>query len=85
MEAGLGAGCLSRISLVEAIARGSLVPLSAPARDFSRELYIILHRRKFRSALLRQWMALCLGAWRADSGPGQGGVPIAGPAGEEGR
>ena len=85
VEAGLGAGCLSRISLVEATARGSLVPLAAPTRDFSRELYIILHRRKFRSALLRQWMALCLGAWRADSGPGQGRAPVAGPEGEERR
>jgi DNA-binding transcriptional LysR family regulator len=66
VEAGLGVGCLSRISLVEAIARGSLVPLDVPGRDFSRELYIILHRKKFHSALLRQWLALCLGEWRAE-------------------
>jgi len=59
VEAGLGVGCLSRISLVEAFARGSLVPLAVPGRDFRRELYIVLHRRKFHNAALRQWLELC--------------------------
>jgi len=63
VEAGLGVGCLSRISLVEAFKRGSLVPLSVPGRDFRRELYIISHRRKFHSAALRQWLRLCLEDW----------------------
>ena len=59
VEAGLGVGCLSRISLKEAFERRTLVPLPVPARDFRRELYIIKHRKKFHSAGLRQWLQLC--------------------------
>ncbi len=59
VEAGLGVGCLSRISLVEAFARGSLVPLRVPHRDFTRRLHIVLHRQKFHTAVLREWLALC--------------------------
>jgi len=62
VEAGLGVGCLSRISLIEAFERGSLVPLAVPGRDFRRELYIIKHRKKFHSAGLRQWLQLCQGS-----------------------
>ncbi len=60
VEAGLGVGCLSKISLVEAFARGSLVPLEVPGRDFSRQFNIISHRKKFHSAVLKQWIKLCL-------------------------
>ena len=60
VEAGLGVGCLSKISLVEAFARGSLVPLEVPGRDFSRQFNIISHRKKFHSAGLKQWIKLCL-------------------------
>lgn len=59
VEAGLGVGCLSRISLVEAFARGSLVPLQVPGRDFSRQLNIVLHRHKYHTAGLRHWLQLC--------------------------
>jgi DNA-binding transcriptional LysR family regulator len=59
VEAGLGVGCLSRISLVEAFRRGSLVPLHVPGRDFSRELFLISHRRKFHGLALQRWLQLC--------------------------
>jgi DNA-binding transcriptional LysR family regulator len=59
VEAGLGVGCLSRISLSEAFRRGSLVPLNVPGRDFRRELYLITHRKKFHSVALRRWLELC--------------------------
>ena len=59
VEAGLGVGCLSRISLVEAFARGSLVPLRVPGRDFTRQLYVVLHRHKYHTAGLRRWLELC--------------------------
>lgn len=59
VEAGLGVGCLSRISLVDAFRRGSLVPLQVPDRDFSRELYLVTHRRKFHGTALRRWLDLC--------------------------
>lgn len=59
VEAGLGVGCLSRISLVDAFRRGSLVPLDIPGRDFSRELFLITHRRKFHGLALQRWLELC--------------------------
>jgi DNA-binding transcriptional LysR family regulator len=59
VEAGMGFGCLSRISLVDAFRRGSLVPLNVPERDFSRELYLITHRKKYHGAALQQWLDLC--------------------------
>ena len=63
VEAGLGVGCLSRISVQEAFERGSLVPLPVSGRDFHREWFIITHRHKYRSAALKQWLALCIERW----------------------
>lgn len=60
VEANLGIGCLSKITLVDAFKRGSLVRLEAPQRDFERQFYFILHKQKFRSAGIEQWMELCL-------------------------
>ncbi|MBE9539034.1 MAG: LysR family transcriptional regulator [Proteobacteria bacterium] len=60
VEAGLGVGCLSVICLQEAFARGSLVPLQVPARNFKRQFHIILHRKRFRSEGLSQWLKLCM-------------------------
>jgi DNA-binding transcriptional LysR family regulator len=59
VEAGLGLGCLSRITLEDAFAAGTLVPLAVPLRDFSRNFYFILHREKYRSPGLERWLALC--------------------------
>ncbi len=59
VEAGLGVGCLSRISLADAFRRGSLVELHASVRDFSRELFLITHRRKFHGVALQRWLQLC--------------------------
>jgi len=59
VEAGLGVGCLSRISLVDAFRRGGLVALDVPDRNFSRELFLITHRRKFHGVALQRWLELC--------------------------
>src|SRR5690606_28177652 len=45
VEAGLGIGCLSRVTLEDAFRRGSLVPLPVPHRDFRRHFYFIMHRQ----------------------------------------
>ncbi len=60
VEANLGLGCLSQITLEDAFKRGNLVRLSVPQRDFQRRFYFILHKQKFRSAGIEQWMELCL-------------------------
>ncbi len=59
VEAGLGLGCLSRIALADAFARGTLVPLRVPHRDLTRNFYFILHREKYRSPAIERWLALC--------------------------
>ena len=59
VEAGLGLGCVSRLSLGESFRLGSLVPCRVPQRDFRRAFFFVLHKRKFRSPVLESWLALC--------------------------
>lgn len=59
VEAGLGIGCLSKITLADAFKRGTLVPLTAPQRNWSRKFYFILHRQKFLSSGVQSWMDYC--------------------------
>jgi len=59
VEAGLGVGCLSALTLQDAFSRGSLVPLPVPHRNWTRQFYFIVHRDKFRSRGIQDWMALC--------------------------
>jgi DNA-binding transcriptional LysR family regulator len=59
VEAELGIGCLSKVALVEAFKRGSLVPLHVPQRDFRRLFYFILHKQKYRTAGIERWLTLC--------------------------
>jgi DNA-binding transcriptional LysR family regulator len=61
VEAGLGISCLSRITLEQAFKRGDLVPLKVPHRDLHRGFYFVLHKDKYRSAGIQQWLALCGG------------------------
>jgi len=59
VAAGLGISCLSRITLAEDLKRGRLVELAVPHRDLSRQFYFVLHKQKYHSAGIEQWMALC--------------------------
>lgn len=59
VKSGLGVSCLSRITVEEEIAHGSLHPLSVPHRDLNRHFYFILHQEKYRSASIEQWLSLC--------------------------
>ncbi len=62
VEAGLGIGCLSRITLEEAFRRGSLVPLSAPHRNWTRKFFFIHHRQKHLGSGIKSWMDHCRAA-----------------------
>lgn len=64
VEAGLGIGCLSRITLQDAFSRGSLIPLLIPGRDLSRRFYFIMHRQKYISQGTRELIQLCR-SWAA--------------------
>ena len=59
VEANLGIGCLSLITLEDEFRRGNLVHLQTPGRDLHRQLYLILHKQKHRSAGIDAWMKLC--------------------------
>lgn len=59
VEAGLGLGCLSEITLTEAFGRGSLIPLKTPGKNFHRYFYFIVHKQKYRSAGLERWLEIC--------------------------
>ncbi|MGI9282547.1 MAG: LysR family transcriptional regulator [Endozoicomonas sp.] len=66
VEAGLGIGCLSRITLQEAFKRGSLTPLLIPERDLSRQFYFIMHRQKYIGQGIKELIQLCR-SWTAGS------------------
>ena len=59
VEFGLGIGCISRLALREAFRRGSLVAIETPELDLRRHFYFLRHRRKFQTAGLREFIALC--------------------------
>ena len=59
VENNLGVGCLSRIALADNFRHGTLVPLTTPTRDFTRELFIAMHQEKYRSLGVEAWLALC--------------------------
>ena len=59
VEAGLGIGCLSELTLQDAFKRGTLVPLLAPQRDWDRKFYFILHKQKFLSRGVLSWIEHC--------------------------
>ncbi|WP_428033238.1 LysR family transcriptional regulator [Amphritea sp.] len=56
---GLGIGCLSRIALQESFDLETLVPLRVAGRDFSRQLYLVINKHKYRSAGIERWIELC--------------------------
>lgn len=59
VEAGLGIGCLSRLTLEEAFRRGTLVPLAVPQRNWHRKFYFILHKQKHLGEGVNSWMDHC--------------------------
>ncbi|NKB35016.1 MAG: LysR family transcriptional regulator [Pseudomonadales bacterium] len=61
VEAGLGVGCLSELTLQDAFKRGTLVPLSVPHKNWTRKFYFILHKQKFLSRGVSSWIEHCKG------------------------
>lgn len=59
VEAGLGVGCVSRIALNEALARGRVAACRVPHRDFRRQFFFLLHKHKYQSAGVQRWLELC--------------------------
>jgi DNA-binding transcriptional LysR family regulator len=58
VAAGLGIGCVSCIAVAEEVKRGQLVACDVPGRDLRRQFFSVLHKKKYRSALIERWLAL---------------------------
>ncbi len=50
--AGLGIACLPAVAVTDALATGRLKALKTPFLDLRRKLFLLLHREKYRGALL---------------------------------
>ena len=61
VEAGLGLGCVSRIALEDAFQRGTLKPCRVSHRDFHRQFFFLLHKRKHRDPGIERWLTFCRG------------------------
>jgi DNA-binding transcriptional LysR family regulator len=59
VAAGLGVGCISRIALHDALRQGSLKACRVPHRDFRRQFFFLLDRRKQRTPGIDRWLRLC--------------------------
>jgi DNA-binding transcriptional LysR family regulator len=68
---GLGVGCVSCIAVAEQVKRGQLIACEVPGRDFRRQFFSVLHRKKYRSAHIESWLALSQADLAAGSGTTQ--------------
>jgi DNA-binding transcriptional LysR family regulator len=59
VEAGLGIGCVSRLALMDAFRRGSLVEIKLREIDLRRKFHFLLHRQKYRTPGIDAFLALC--------------------------
>lgn len=60
VEAGLGWGCLSRVTIRRELAMGVLRLVPTPQLNLSRPLRFLIHRQKYRSEAIQRFMAFCL-------------------------
>ncbi len=59
VKSGLGVACLSRTTMRDELADGSLIELKVPMRDFTRQFYAVLHKQKYRSRTIEEWLRFC--------------------------
>jgi DNA-binding transcriptional LysR family regulator len=60
VAAGLGVGCVSCIAVAEEVKRGQLIECHVPGRDFRRQFFLVMHRKKHVSQSLERWLGLAL-------------------------
>jgi len=70
VEAGLGLGCVSRLALKDAFARGTLAEIRLRDVDLRRRFRFLLHRQKYHTPGMDAFLGLCrevaAGAARSD-------------------
>lgn len=62
VTAGLGIACLPEVAVTDAVANVRLVALKTPFLDLRRKLSIVLHREKYRGAVLEAFLESVGGA-----------------------
>jgi DNA-binding transcriptional LysR family regulator len=62
VEAGLGLGCVSPITLRDALKTSRVKVCKVPHRDFRRQFFFLVHKQKYRGVGVQQWLDLCRGA-----------------------
>jgi DNA-binding transcriptional LysR family regulator len=56
VAAGLGIACLPEVAVADAVATGRLKALKTPFLDLRRKLWLLLHREKYRGAVLEAFL-----------------------------
>jgi DNA-binding transcriptional LysR family regulator len=59
VETGLGISCLSRVAIENAVQRGTIICLPTPFLRLKRALNILLHRQKYSTRGIENFIALC--------------------------
>lgn len=59
VESGIGISCSSRLTLVEALQQGTVVALNTPFLNLKREFFILVHRQKYRTQGLEEFLGYC--------------------------
>ena len=59
VEAGMGIGCVSKVALKDAFARGTLSPISIIDLDFRRHFYIVTHKQKYLHKNAHAFIEIC--------------------------
>lgn len=70
VEAGIGLGCASRLTLQESLDQGRVKVLATPFLNLQRSLFILRHRNKYQTRGMQQFLATC----------GQPDTPLPDPA-----
>jgi len=59
VEAGIGLGCASRLTLQESLAQQRIVILNTPFLNLRRSLFVLSHRSKYRTRGIQQFLGAC--------------------------
>jgi DNA-binding transcriptional LysR family regulator len=58
-QAGLGISCLSRIIVGDSLKNNQLIELKTPFLNLSREFYILIHKEKYQSTIMSEFLKKC--------------------------
>jgi DNA-binding transcriptional LysR family regulator len=58
-QAGLGISCLSRVVVGESLKTNQLIELKTPFLSLNREFHILLHKEKYQSTIISEFLKKC--------------------------